>query len=325
MNSDLRRLAHGYFDDSLTADECEILFDALRKEPEAARQFAELALVHDQLRNALAPAAQLDVLIASPPSRSVRWRTLITLATTCAVLVIGLILWQTFAVHPAAAATELQRIIAASSQTADRTYLISVEEAVTNNRPKHLPDFGRPPKPSIDGARLYVRGSNQFVLQRKLDNNQLFITGCNGKTSWAVRPDGPVRVSSDLTEFNRDVPGHEHAMPLNNLHDGLETLQSAYDVQVMPVEEGDTSGDAALEPSRLLVAVKKSGFRGPKRVEITYAAKSGEIRQMRFVDMPYGPDRLTLRMTLLDAGAMDASFFDHQSHHDQNRNVEFEK
>lgn len=71
--------------------------------------------------------------------------------------------------------------------------------------------------------------------------------------------------------------------------------------------------------------MKKRGFRGPKRVEITYAATSGEIRQMRFVEMPYGPDRLTLLMTLLDDGALNSNFFDHESHHDQSRNVEFEK
>lgn len=325
MNSDFRRLANGYFDDSLTAEECDSLCTALRTEPSEAREFARLAFIHDQLHNTLARAEKINVVMAAPKSRSVWSRAFIMLATTCAVLVIGFVLWQAFTVHPVAAATELQRIIAASSRSADRTYLISVEEAVAPDRPDQRDDLGRPPKPSIEGARLYVRGANQFVLQRKLDNNQLFVTGSNGKVSWAVRPEGPVRVSTDLTEFNRDVPGHEHAMPLSNLHDGLEQLQSAYDIQVMPIEDAEASGDQASELSRLLVAVKKRGFRGPKRVEINYAATSGEIRQMRFVDMPYGPDRLTLRMTLLDVGPLLSTFFDHESHHDQTRDVEFEK
>ncbi len=86
-----------------------------------------------------------------------------------------------------------------------------------------------------------------FVLQRKLDNEQQFVTGSNGKVSWAVRPDGAVRVSSDLTRFNRDVPGHEHDMPLSNLHDGLEQLQTAYDVQVLPEEQPRTR--AANQPT----------------------------------------------------------------------------
>ncbi len=325
MNSDLRRLANGYFDDSLTAEEFASLVAALRAEPGEVSEFARLAFIHDQLHNTLARAEKIDVVMASPKSRSNWSRTFLTLATTCAVLVIGFVLWQAFTVHPVAAATELQRVIAASSRSVDRTYLISVEEAVAPDRPDQRADFGRPPKPSIEGARLYVRGANKFVLQRKLDNNQLFVTGSNGKVSWAVRPEGPVRVSTDLTEFNRDVPGHEHAMPLSNLHEGLEQLQSAYDIQVMPIEDAEASGEQVSEPSRLLVAVKKRGFRGPKRVEITYAATSGEIRQMRFVDMPYGPDRLTLRMTLLDVGPLVATFFDHESHHDQTRDVEFEK
>lgn len=248
MNSDFRRLVHAYFDDSLTAEECESLFAALRMEAGAAREFARLAFVHDQLHNALARTQRKEAGVVPLRRRSIWSRTFITLATTCAVLVIGFVLWQTFAVHPAAAATELQRIITASARTADRTYLISVEEVVPYDRPERLPEFGRPPKPSIDGAVLYVRGSNQFVLQRKLDNNTLFVTGSNGQVSWAVRPDGPVRVSSDLTEFNRDVPGHEHAMPLSNLHDGLEQLQSAYDIQVMPVEEAAPAVRQARNP-----------------------------------------------------------------------------
>jgi hypothetical protein len=46
---------------------------------------------------------------------------------------------------------------------------------------------------------------------------------------------------------------------------------------------------------------------------------------MRFVEMPYGPDRLTLRMTLLEERPLGAKFFDHESHHDLSRTVEFEE
>ncbi len=94
----------------------------------------------------------------------------------------------------------------------------------------------------------------------------------------------------------------------------LEQLQTAYDLQVLPEEQVE---DESGEPSRLLVAIKKRGFRGPRRVEITYAATSGEIRQLRFVEMPYGPDRITIRMTLVGGKQLDAAFFEHDNHHDQ--------
>ena len=114
-------------------------------------------------------------------------------------------------------------------------------------------------------------------------------------------------------------------MPLINIHDGLERLREAYEVQLLPVEEQEDKSSLEDEPSRLLVAVKKRSYRGPKRVEITYSVRSGLIRQMRFVEMPYGPQRLTLRMTLVEGQLLGETFFDHESHHAVDRVVEFEE
>ena len=109
-------------------------------------------------------------------------------------------------------------------------------------------------------------------------------------------------------------------MPLVNIHDGLERLHLAYDVRLLPLED---SGGA--EPAtRLLVAVRHRKERGPKRVEISYQVASGLIRQMRFIEMPYGPDLLTLRLTLLSEASLNERFFDHESHHEANRRVEAE-
>ncbi len=333
MTSEPQKLIHGYLDNSLTAEQQILLSEWIKADADHARVFAAEVMLHDQIRNAWMMLEYRDEeeKVQRPvraPSRS--WaRSLLTMATTvCLLLFAGFLIWQTVGVTPVSAAVvELDRIIAASSQFIDRTFSIAVEEtAIPQSHREQTPsDRGRPPKPSIDGALLHVRGSSQFVLQRKVNDNQYFVTGSNGKTSWAVRPDGPVRVSPDLTRFNHDVPGHEHAMPLNNLRDGLEQLHAAYVVEVMPVESPEDNSALNAEPSRLLVAVKKQGFRGPKRVEITYAVTSGQIRQIRFVDMPYGPERLTLRMTLVESRDLGAAYFDHESHHDPKRVVEFEE
>jgi hypothetical protein len=173
----------------------------------------------------------------------------------------------------------------------------------------------------MEGAMLYVRGGHQFVLSRTTKEGAPFVTGSDGKVSWAVRPRGPVHVSADTARHSRDLPGHEYAMPLNDIQDALEQLRQAYDIQVLPVEE---QLQTDWEASRLLVAVKKRGRPGPSRVEITYSL-SGHIRQIRFVEMPYGPDRLTLRLTLVDQSDLGAAFFDHSTHHDPDRAVEFEE
>ena len=253
----------------------------------------------------------------------------VTAATACTLLLGTLFLWQMLGqTAVSAAVTELNRIIAVTAQPSDRTYQITVEEAMLPQRRgkrSEPPDHGRPPKPPMDGAILHVGGGHQFVLVRMTKDGLPFVTGCNGQTSWAVRPDGPVRVSSDLARFSRDLPGHEHSMPLNNIQDGLERLREAYEVQLLPVEEQEDKASPDDEPSRLLVAVKKRSYRGPKRVEITYSVPSGLIRQMRFVEMPYGPQRLTLRVTLVEGRQLGETFFDHESHHGADRVVEFEE
>ncbi len=331
MNIDTQQLIHGYLDHMLSAEQQELLAQWIRSDSDHAREFAAAVALHDRLRNewAIPEQSETNVQLFSAPATH-RWgRSLFALATTVCLLLLGaILLWQTAGVSSVSAAmVELDRIIATTSQPIDRTFSLSVEETayLPSRTQQPAPDHQRPPKPSIDGAVLHVRGPNQFVLQRKVKEGQFFVTGSNGRTSWAVRPDGPVRVSSDLTRFNRDVPGHEHAMPLANLHDGLEQLHKAYDVEVMPVESPDEGTAENAEPSRLLVGVKKRGFRGPKRVEITYLMSTGQIRQMRFVEMPYGPERLTLRVTLLNEQQLGAAYFDHESHHDPLRVVEFEE
>lgn len=334
MTNDPKQLIDGYLDETLSADEHELLNRWLKSSPENAQQLAQVTLLHDRLRSehlaldaapeisrrALAPV--LDKSTAASALRLSRWATS-TAAIVAAMLLVA-VLWKGFGETSASAAVvELNRIIAANAQPSDRTYQITLEEAVLPQRQRERSESSRPPKPPMEGAVLHVRGGGQFVLVRKTVEGRPFVTGSNGQTSWAVRPDGPVRFSSDLTRFNRDLPGHEHSMPLSNIHDGLERLREAFDVQLLPVESGDEA-NVDDEPSRLIVAVKKRGFRGPKRVEVTYSVRSGLIRQMRFVEMPYGPERLTLRMTLVEEQSLGDTFFDHQSHHDADRTVEEE-
>ncbi|MFO1000599.1 MAG: hypothetical protein U0936_09680, partial [Planctomycetaceae bacterium] len=250
-----------------------------------------------------------------------RWSVITFLSTATLVCLAVVLFVKSFGDTKALASGELQRLIELNARPMDRTYQITVEEAVLPRRGRRgpSPEDGRPPKAPMDGATLYVRDGQQFVLRRITDAGP-FVTGCNGTSSWAVRADGPVRSSRDLNRFNRDLPGHEHEMPLVNIHDGLERVRRAYDVQLLPVEDSESSGPA----TRLLVAIRHPKERGPKRVEISYEVESGLIRQMRFIEMPYGPESLTLRLTLLSEESLEERFFDHESHHDAIRRVEVE-
>ncbi|SMP42310.1 hypothetical protein SAMN06265222_101758 [Neorhodopirellula lusitana] len=281
---------------------------------------------------------QASVVSLARHSGNTWGRSAIALATTACVVLISVgLFWNGFGTTSASAAVvELNRLIAANRLSLDRTFLISVEETVVSQvqSGRDSPEHRRPPKPSLDNAILEVRGSDHFVLKREVEPGVFFVTGSNGTTSWAVRPDGPVRLSNDLTRFNRDLPGHERSLPINNIEDGLDALQTAYDLELLPVEgrerEGQKSeaqerdGEADAEPTRQMVAIKKPGILGPARIEINYTASSGQIRQMRFIEMPYGRNVVTLKMTLIDEPTFTASHFDHHSHHDPKRIVEFE-
>lgn len=322
---DCEELVDRYLDDSLSTEEQTRLNEWVKSDPKNARQFASRAMLHDRLRCELVVVAgDAKVTLSNNPRSITRRRWPFAIASTaCAVLLAASLLWQAVDAPSASAAmTELNRIIEASKMSVDRTFVISVFDAVVP--PKHQdrrsPERRRPPKPSLDGAVLDVRGQDQFVLKRKTPQGEWFITGRNETTSWAIRPDGPVRSSSDLTEFARDLPGHEDGLPINNLHDGLEALRTAYDLE-LPTEPDAESSD---EATRRMIAVRKPGFRGAKRVEILYDDSTGQISELRFDQMSYGPQRISLTMTATQSQTFPDTYFDHSHHHGPERVVEFE-
>lgn len=335
MIPDARELIDGYLDDALTADQQAELSAWIKANPENARIFAEAMLLHDRLRNTLSTAETPDAILPSLTIESSRgwlggsWlmSSLTRTTAAAAVLILGLAtLWFSIGTPTASAAIrELDRIIVNSMRTKDRTFEIVVEDITTERRGKRSarPESQRPPKPPLDGATLYVRSGNQFVLMRKTLESVPFITGSNGRQSWSVNPRGPVKVSDDVNEFNRDLPGHETSVPLTNLHEGLQQLKRAYDLtfSALGPEEYQT-GDG--HEARQLIAVKKPKERGPQRVEIVYDATTGGILRMRFVQMPYGPDRLDLRLSLVSEEELSSDFFEHTSHHTPDRKIEVE-
>ena len=335
MSSDARELIDGYLDDALTADQQEELSAWIKANSEHARIFAEAMLLHDRLRNTLSTAETPDAIHPSLTIESPRgwlggsWlmSSLTRTTAAAAVLILGLAtLWFSIGTQTASAAIrELDRIIVNSMRTKDRTFEIVVEDITTERRGKRSarPESQRPPKPPLDGATLYVRSGNQFVLIRKTQDGLPFVTGCDGKQSWAINTRGPVRFSADVHRFDHDLPGHETSIPLTNLHEGLQQLKRAYDLtfSALGPEEYQT-GDG--NEARQLIAVKKPKERGPQRVEIVYDATTGGILRMRFVQMPYGPDRLDLRLSLVSEEELSSDFFEHTSHHTPDRKIEVE-
>ncbi len=332
MTNSFHDLINGYLDDMLTAQQHAELSEWIQSDPEHARQFAESVMLHDRLRGEFGyphDLPRIDEPANKVPLTAYSIRSLSMLATAASVALIGFFfLWGNFGQSSVSAAMrELDRIIEKNVRFGDRTYQISVENVLApprRGKRKSNEEEQRPPKVSLDGAIVHVRSGNQFVLIRKDNNGEPFITGSDGQTSWAVRSKGPVRVSHDLTRFHRDLPGHENATPLTNIHEGLEHLRQTYDVQFLPIGPEEYHGRDN-EAYRMLVAIKKPKQRGPQRVEIVYESNSGCIRDMRFIQMPHGTDLLDLRMTLVEEQQLDSDFFAHHFHHPRDRTVEFEE
>lgn len=336
MNGSLDDLLHQYLDDQLSESQQRELEDLIRSSPENAKRFVEQAMLHDQLHNAWFASRELIELsneitsasislpnsdTESTPSFSYRSRySLVAVAASAGFLLLcSLVFWGSlFPSRASASAVELERLIKLAESVRDRTYRIEVEETISpagKSGKRKTPEDSRPPKLSLDGATLYTRGESLFVLVRKQAEKEFIITGCDGETSWAVRSEGPVKTSKDPNAFNRDVPGHEHSMSFTDIRQTLETLKRAYVIELLPVETSESEDNVFGESSRLIVAIKRKGEKGPRRVEINYLIESGRITQIRFIDMPFGPDRLTLRMTLMDEADLDPNFFRHEYHH----------
>jgi hypothetical protein len=337
-------LIHGYLDDQLNAEQLLQLQTLLLQSPPLADQFAQQHLLHDRLRNpgllsAAVPTGQLAAphrsVVATQPNARSRRRRLRRSLTLAGILLISLsatlLFWSGLAGTPASAASaELQRLLTASSRQADRTWQLSIEETAApvarrrRSQPSTTTDARRPPKVSLDNARLYVRSGGQFVLARQMPDGSSFLTGSDGAESWAIRPDQSVRVSRDPAHFSRDIPGHEHSMSFVHIDQLLTQLNHYYHIQVLPHVTAADSEELSEPADRLLIAVRRQKVPGPGRVEISYDPLNGSIHQLRFVDMPYGPDRLTLRMTLISEASLEPQFFKHSNHHPPDRRIEQE-
>lgn len=315
MTDRIDDLIHGYLDETLTASEHDELATQIKSDPQVARRLAEVACLHDRLRNLvsldqdeqLPPVPKPAINSASPARRSVL--SLVTAA--CLLLGAGLIFWKVGSTPAIAAAAELQRIIEANATLESRTYRIS---SLDSSEDEDLPVRGGQ-KPPLDGALLHVRGSEEYVLERFFSDGTRFITGSDGQTAWAIPPRGRVRVSRDPDRFRGAVPGQQHAIPFIDMRASLEQLADAYDLRVDQTIAED--GTRQLDAVRLADA---SG--GPKEVTVWYDAESGVIQRMQLSRLPRnqgGPRSVVLE--LVEQRELDDEFFQHSSHHSSDREV----
>lgn len=217
-----------------------------------------------------------------------------------------------------AAMASLEKLVEAAAKPLDRTYRVSVvEEYAPEKRPRNLPEEARSrdSKQQIDGATLYVRGANQYLMTLILNSGEKRTLGCDGMQSWAFRESGPVHTSTDLSRFRGGVPGQQQDFPFANIYTHLSKLRTGYDIQLTEVQE-------TKKRARLVGIRRSREVRGPKRVEILFDPDSGTVYGMLLDGLRRGgrgPKSVMLK--LVDQSELPVDFFAHQSHHEPERRV----
>lgn len=304
-------LIDGHLDGILTSDETSLLNEWIQADPANALAFSRRVRLHSHLRDLAFQTTLEPENLTTPPKPRHRWPHL-RLAGAL-VITVAMAAWALF-LQPVSAARELDRLIAANTAEAaaiDRTYRIrSLDE---------IPEAPDPKRPPIDGATLWVRAPDNYVLIRSQTDGSRWITGSDGETGWSVPPDGQgaVRVSRDPMRFRGPVPGHQTGIPFANLPADLAQLRNTYDLTLLKVSPEGWKG---------LLARKRSTWdRGPREVEIRFDSRTGIIHRMTFHGMPKargGPDSVMVELVGMES--LDPVYFRHEFHHAANRRVVWE-
>lgn len=324
MHDDHQALIDAYLDEMLSPDELQRLNALLKDDPGFARRLAEASLLHDRLRTevALAGATNSEAVYvqATKPATTVAStsrRSWIAgaLITTAAVVLIGFVLHQGGAVATASAASvALDRLIEAASQQIDRVYRIRITDFGPGGpQPQVAADRGGV-KPNVDGAELYVRGRDQFVLVRRFADGSPFVTGSDGEIGWAAPPTGRVHLSHDVRRFRRAVPGERDAIPFLDLEASLEELRRDYDLEL---SEGQANATGPEGWSRL-DARKRPRVRGGAEYVQIWFDSAGTAHRIAMQGLPQDePDGSpqAVELDLVKNREVPANFFHHETHH----------
>lgn len=306
---------HRVLDGDATLEEQQRVSAHIAADPDAARDFARMAMLHDALGHELGAAAAHAAAPMEGTARPAAPRLRVAVArwATAAVLGLSLLIAGLVLTHgpDSYALDEVARVVAAERAARGASYRIEARgEAPRTDRAK----------PSLDGATLHVGEAGRFVLERTDDRGAAVLSGSDGTLSWSIHGRGPVRISHDPQRFRGALPGQQHDLPFVDPLEGFSQLAAVYDLHVIEPPAEPTGSNWV---GRTLVGTRKATVgRGPKRISIEYDPASASIVRMHFSQLPQqggGPESVTL--TRLPDGPRPAEYFLHQSHHEPGRRV----
>lgn len=309
-DAEWNQLANAVLDGTAAEDDARRVDHEIAANADRARDFARLSMLHDAIQRA--STAGVDARGALLRFRTVDFARRAALVAAMIAVVAGAA-WLAIGTNRSAlAAADVLARITSVARLGDRVYIVRAigGEAHATEAKRS----GRP-RPTLDGAILYLRAPTNYVLARLDGDGGEVITGSDGSTAWIVPEKGPVRVSRDASRFSGALPGSRHGIAFIDPHGDLAALAASYDIAL-----GPASPD---QPLARLVAVRRPDTRGgPKRIEIAFDPATAVIRSMRLENLPQargGPR--SVEFELVDDAPLDARFFSHESHHGAERVV----
>lgn len=215
---------------------------------------------------------------------------------------------------PANAMAALDRVIVGMNETHDRTYMIEVIESGSDPSTSRA-DRGRfPPANYLDAATLWLRGCDEFVLSQSLPNGETRIIGGDGKQSWSMRGDGPVRVSSDPERFGRAIFAPNGEIAFLDLRTQLDELKRLYRIEWLDRTSRETWKLRGLRISH------DQG--GPREIELWFSPDTGLLKRMILRQLPQGNGGpRSIAIILHSTDPMPVDFFQHAKHHEPERTI----
>ncbi len=230
---------------------------------------------------------------------------------------------------PNTATAAIDQMIAAIDHAGDRTYSIRIEG---NRRENHPPRPDEPPaekrrepgeRAGLDGATLYLRGNNKFVLYWQTPSGKTVINGSDGQTNWHIRPDKPVLVSNNPEAFRIPMPPELAALLSLDLKATLQQIRNHYEVKYLE----DITDDHRQDSSVTYLDARKSDrdFPGPKNIEIWAEAETGLLLRIEFADiyLQGDPNPQRLIIDLVDQSQLPENWFSHQTHHSPDVEIDY--
>jgi len=249
----------------------------------------------------------------------IRWGTAAMIIISLAVLLMSL--------PSNKAMATIDQMIAAIENAGDRTYSIIVRDQKTGRRERGSGRFSaerrnRHERAIFNGATLYLRGRDKFVLYRYTSSGQTVINGSDGQTNWLIRPRRPVLVSNNPEAFRIPMPEDLAGLLTLDFSDTLQQIRESYKIKYLgtvPVEQVQEASWAYLHATR-----HNRRFKGPRVIRIWAHPDTGLLRRIEFADIRLqdDPEPKKLIFDLRDQKRLADNWFTHTAHHSEDAEVD---